>query len=294
VTFHRWLLVGLLSASVPAAAQERITISATPRSGQVLLTHTTMEMAMDVAPDATRDGAPAVALPKMNMVLSTSVTGTTTVGVPDEQGRYEARVAMDDISTRMTMNGQPAPFSLPANPLSGQTVTFAYDRDGRMVDMAAPGMDGALETVKKMIMNVAGITSPVTLAVGETATLPTNFSFPMLGGATGSLGMTGEIRITLVSITPDGADRIAHLTATVTSQMSGPHAGASTGGEPGMTLQMSGDGTVDMNVDRGFARSTEMQIAIATTLAMPGKLGASMPPVQMHGTMKIAATTEPR
>jgi hypothetical protein len=294
MTLHRWLLVGLLASPALLAAQERITISAAPRSGQVLFTHTTMEMAMDVAPDASADAAPPVAFPKMNMVMTTSIAGTTTVGVPDETGRYEARVAMDDVSTKMTLNGQPAPFSLPANPLSGQTVTFTYDRDGRAVDIATPGMDAAFETAKKMITNVAGITSPVTLAVGETSTLPTHFSIPMPAGAAGSLAMTGDIRITLVSITAEGADRIAHLTTTVTSQMSGPHSGASTGSEPGMNMEMSGDGTIDMNVDRGFAKSTQMQIAIATTLTMPGKLGASMPPMQMHGTMKISATTEPR
>ena len=249
---------------------------------------------MDIAPDTAADAPPPVAFPKMNMAMTTLVAGTTTVGVPDEQGRYEARVAMDDVSTKMTMNGQPAPFSLPPNALSGQVVTFTYNRDGKMVDMAAPGMDAAVETIKKMITNVAGITSPVTLAIGETSTLPMNFSLPVPAGAAGSLGMTGDVRITLVSITPEGADRIAHLTTTITSQMSGSRPDASTGGESGMTMQMSGDGTVDMNVDRGFTKSTQMQIAIATTMALPGKLGASMPPMQMHGTMKISATTEPR
>jgi len=95
-----------------------------------------------------------------------------------------------------------------------------------------------------------------------------------------------------VSITPEGADRIAHLTTTMTSQVTGLAAPASTDSGSGMTVQMSGNGTIDMNIDRGFAKSMLTQGTFDTTMRMPGKLGASMPPMQMHGTLKMSATTE--
>jgi hypothetical protein len=292
---HRLLLVGLLASPALLTAQERVTISSAPRSGQVLSTHSTMEMAMDLAPpDTGADAAPPVAFPKMNMVMTTLTAGTTTVGAPNEEGRYEARSTMDDVSTKMMMNGQPSPISLPANPLIGQVVTFTFNRDRQMVDMAVPGIETLVDTVKKMVLDVAGLASPVTLAIGETSTRPTNFSFPMPAGAAGSLGITGDMRITLVSITPEGADRIAHLTTTVASQMTGSGLGATTGSGPGMTMQLSGDGTMDVNVDRGFTKSMQTQYTFDTTMRMPGKLGASMPPMQMHGTMKMSATTEPQ
>jgi hypothetical protein len=290
---HGLLVVGLLASPALLTAQERITIGLAPRAGQVLSTRTTTEMVMDVAADASADPPLAAALPKMNLLMTSSFSGTTTVGVPDEQGRYEARVSIDDVSIKMTMNGQPAPFDLPPSPLNGQTITFTYNRDGRLVDMAAPGMDAMVETVKKMITNVAGLVSPVTLAIGETSTVPTDFSLPVPGGA-GALGTTGEMQMTLVSITPEGADRIAHLTTTMTSQVTGVPGSTPGGALPGMTVQISGTGTLDMNLDRGIATSVQAQATYDTVMALPGKLGASMPPMHMHGTMKMSATTESR
>ena len=296
---HRLVLVGLLAAPALLTAQERITISSTPRPGQVLATHTTMEMATEFAPDASVDAPPPAALPKMNMVMTTSITGTMTVGVPDEQGRYEAHVTMDDVSSKMTMNGQPASFNLPANLLNGQTMTFTYNRDGQVTDVAnsavTPAMTDVAETVKKLITNVAGFASPVTLAIGETSTRPVNFALPIPGSASGSLGMTGDLRMTLVSITAEGADRIAHLTTTTTSQVTGLASTPSHGGgDSGMAMQMSGDGTIDMNIDRGIVKSMQSQTTFAMAMPLPGKAAASMPPLQMRGTMKMSSTTEAR
>jgi hypothetical protein len=288
---HRLLLVGLLASPALLAAQERITMGMTPRFGQVLSSRTTLAMVTDIAPNMGAD-TPPIEFPRMKMEMTMVTAATTTIGVPDEQGRYEATVAVDEMSNTITMNGQPAPFPVPTSALSGTTITFTYDRDGKIVDAKAPGMDAMIDMVKKMILNVAGLASPVSLAIGETSTVATTFSLPLPGG-TGPLS-TAEMRMTLVSITPEGADRIAHLTTTTTSRVAGLSAPGPAGSDAGVTMEMSGTGTLDVNLDRGFAKSVQTEGTFDTAMALPGKPGTSMPPMRMHGTMKMSATTESR
>jgi hypothetical protein len=99
-------------------------------------------------------------------------------------------------------------------------------------------------------------------------------------------------RFTLSSVTPEGADRIAHLATAIAAQMNQPLSGPG-GAAPAMDMRMSGGGTMDVNVERGLIKSSEQHITIDATMGRPADGTAPVPAMRMHGTVTISQSTEP-
>jgi hypothetical protein len=113
------------------------------------------------------------------------------------------------------------------------------------------------------------------LSVGETVTVLSGLSLarPATDGYTDShLIPTGNTRYTLNAITFDGAERIAHLTmkgsATGTFAPT-PLPGA---GPPAtITVQAKGEGTSEVNLDRGLVLRHEQRVTTETLRQVGGR-----------------------
>ena len=99
----------------------------------------------------------------------------------------------------------------------------------------------------------------VTLSVGGSASVPSAIQLSMPGAENG-VGISGGRTLKLVSVGQDGPDRIATLQQTVEASMSGPMTG---GASP--SIDVSGTGTIEWNVDRGYARRIDLEIALDGT-----------------------------
>jgi hypothetical protein len=106
--------------------------------------------------------------------------------------------------------------------------------------------------------------------------------------------MTGATKYTLTSLSYDGVDRIAHLTTTLSGQMNqAPGTPGDEAAGPGFGMKMSGEGTMEVNLDRGFAQVSEQVITLDALMPSRAMAGVTTPPMRMHGTVKLSSTAVP-
>jgi hypothetical protein len=194
------------------------------------------------------------------------------------------------MTSTMTQNGQTLPSPLPALGLEDRVLTFSYDEQGIVLDVSVDGgTGGAMNEMLKQIMTRAFATvAPMTLSVGESVTLPSAIDMPLPGPANaGALGVAGETRYTLTSVTFDGADRVAHLAVHSTSRVTHKE-GAAASATPPMALDMTmtAEGKTDVNVDRGLILHTELRSTIDTSMQPPVP-GATVQRMRMRGTVNM-------
>jgi hypothetical protein len=89
-------------------------------------------------------------------------------------------------------------------------------------------------------------------------------------------------------------DRIAHLTTAISGQMNqalgAPDAGAAVFG---MDMKMTGEGTMEVNIDRGLTQVGEQVFTLDAQMPSHAVGGVSTPPMQVHGIVKLLQTTVP-
>jgi hypothetical protein len=259
-----WLVpLGLL------AQTERITIRLAPKPDQIVHYRTAIEMVMDTTVVAAPDGT--AALPPMQMEMKMGMASTQIINHPDEQGRFESQVTLDEMTTEVKMNGAPMPIPPLNNALLGRTTVATFDAHGAIVDMKLPPeLDSMSAPMKQMLEGFyRAVPVATTIGVGETTTVPYNFALPIpTPGRQPSLN--GQVSMKLVAIDQEGPDRIARFEQSLEMTM-GP--GDSTSG---LTFKMSGTGTLEWNLDRGFVKLNDMR----------GALEGQTPAGQMRGTMR--------
>jgi hypothetical protein len=253
-------LVAAAAISARVMAQDdRVQLQLTPRPNQVI--HLTMDQAMNMQ----MDGAP------MSLQAKTSATMTQTVGPRGADGRLTSSLTYDRFSIELTMNGNPLPS--PPIDLVGKAMTLVYDSKGALVDVTPPaGVDPALTTMVKGMMNALYQRSDTTLRLGETATLPFSAGVPMPNVGTAAMNVGGETRMKLVAVDRVNAERIARFEQTIDSSVSGTQSGPA----PPLTMKASGSGTMEWNLDRGYVKSGD------TTLAIESEIMQS----KLHGTLR--------
>lgn len=289
---RRFLAIPLLvvPAALFAGQAERLTIRLVPAPNQTLHLRTAMEMNMTMTPDPSADTARS--MPQMTSSMTMTAEHTTTVGPTDEHGHYGARVVCDSASHTAMLNGKPAPIpSGAADRVLEQVMTFSYDDQGKMLDVATEGggLDPALAgSLKQMLTAALAAAPPITLSVGESVTVPTQVNIPMPSAAAGTLSNSGEMRYTLRSVTFDGADRIAHLATASNNAITSSAVAA--GAIPGVASDMRtvSEGTMDVNVDRGIVLHSETRTTLDGSTRVEGGQIA-VPPMRIHGTITLSA-----
>jgi hypothetical protein len=282
MTRARLVFTILAVTAVPLAAQsQRLTIRLSPAPNQTTQLRSAQDMAMTTETEAAAGGVPAG--PAMTMNMHTEIESTSAVGPTDDRGYYSSQMTIDRVSMTMTMNGQPMPSAPAVADTARRVVTISYDDQGKILDTSIAGGDAGVanETLKQIMARAFPTVAPMTLSVGESVTIPGAMNLPIPGGAAGTLGVGGETRYTLTSVTFDGADRIAHLAVHNTSTMT--HRAAA-GNSPAMALDLTatGNGTTDVNVDRGIVLHAEQQFTLEGTI----HAGTNS---HVHGTFTIVS-----
>ena len=142
--------------------------------------------------------------------------------------------------------------------------------------------------LKQIMTRAFATVEPMTLSVGESVTVPTalNLGLPA-GGPAVPMGIQGETRYTLTSVTFDGADRIAHLSSHTTNTINRGSPSPVPAGSP-FALTMTADGKSDVNVDRGIVLHAEQQGTMEAAVGGP-TTEQKTPDVRMHGTFTIVS-----
>jgi hypothetical protein len=284
----------LVPAALLAAQPDRLTINLAPAPNQTVSQRMTTDMVMTSEMDTAGTAMPSSG--PQNVVMKTTMEMTLAIGPTDNAGHYSGRGTLDTISLTGTLNGTPMPIPMPVNGLVGTAFTFKYDDQGKIVDVDienAPAMLAAVP-LKQMLTTAMSSASPMTLAVGESITVPAmmNMPIPPAGQSGAAFGMTvkGETMYTLTSITFDGADRIAHLATRMNGAIT--NASAPAGGK-GPSIQsdtkLTGEGTLDINVDRGIVLRNEQRMTTDSTMHAEGP--KAMPSVRTHGTATMLMET---
>jgi hypothetical protein len=285
---RRLLAIPLLvvPAALFAAQAERLTIRMVPAPNQTLRVRTSMEMTMTMTPDPPADGARS--MDPVTTSMTTIAEHTTIVGPADEHGHYGARVVCDSVSQKTTTDGKPVPMpSGTTDQLVGQVITFSYDDQGKILDVATEGgLDPNLAgSLKQMLTSALAAAPPITLSVGESVTVPTQVNLPISTPAAGPMTTSGETRYTLTSVTFDGADRIAHLAVVTSNTIILPAASADVARSAAMDMRTASEGRMDVNVDRGIVLHTETRTTIDGSSGIAGQTAVT--PMRTHGTMTM-------
>jgi hypothetical protein len=271
-----WLIVPAASA---AAQTSPITVFMGPAPNQTL--HLRATEVVDMTTEAEPAQPPTPALERRETHVTVSLELTSTVGPADARGRYEARVVCDRAEWTATIDGSPAPTSyLNADKMVRRAFTIRYGEHNEFRTLlweVAPAPDIAAFT--QLVTDALVNEMPPALSVGETLTVQSALSLarPATYGDTDTrLIPTGNARYTLNAITFDGADRIAHLTmkssGTVTFAPGTPIPGA--GPPASSTVQVRGEGTSEVNLDRGLVLRHEQRVTTETSRQVQGRSAA--------------------
>jgi hypothetical protein len=208
---------------------------------------------------------------------------TQTVGGWDAEGHLTMHVTYDRVTADMTMNGKAVPSQNIFDSLKGKTLTSTFDAQGKVVDFQVPDdLAAMMPSLKELIASATGRLPMVTLAVGETTTVPLNMPLPIPMTGAAPMTLTGQTTIKLLSVHRDGDERIASLEQksegklTSATELPGPN------GPIAMKFNFTvvGSGTTEWNPDSGFVKSSTGTSTIDGT--MGGPIGMTM-----HGTIRI-------
>jgi hypothetical protein len=268
------LLGCALFSSTLAAQGEKITLRTTPAPNQTIRIGMTQNMSFDAASGALPSGT-------MKIEGVTAFQGTQRVGAPDAQGRITTEFSIDSMTIAMTLNGSPLP-SPPLDSLKGKSFTVVYDATGKVEEVKASGETGAaMNSVKSMMGQLAGNLPNATLGIGDSISVPVSLSIPVPGLSSGGepINLEGSNTFKLVATGRDGSDRLATLELRTEAGMSG-----------NLSLHMSGTGSMQWNVDKGFIKAGSNDLKLDLTMTMPGGTGT----MNLNGTIHMVITGESR
>jgi hypothetical protein len=188
-------------------------------------------------------------------------------------------VVCDRAEWTATIDGSPAPTSyLNADKMVRHAFTIRYGEHNEfrtLLAEVAPTPDIAAFT--QLVSDALVIEMPPALSVGQTLTVRSALSLahPAISGDTDTRLIPGNARYTLNAITFDGADRIAHLTmkrsGTGTFALGTPIPGSP---PARLTVQVRGEGTSEVNVDRGLVLRHEQRVTTETLREVEGRSAA--------------------
>jgi hypothetical protein len=271
------LLCVIAVAPAHPGAQSAVALRPTPRAGQILHVTSTQEFSIsgNLGPVA---GSPGEA----TINNSSTLVYTQNNGSFDEQGRLPARLTIDRLDSRQTINGTSRP-QRPLEQAVGQSVTALFDRSGKLVDVQVPAeLQSVSATLKQLIGGANGAWNFLPeqpMIVGASATLRSEIPLRLPGNGAVDGQQTRTV-ITLHSVETTAGNRIAHL------QQRTESAGDTS------QVTVNGGGTIDIDVTRGFVAASSLQWTIAGELR-GGQGAATPPPTPVRATVSVTVKATP-
>lgn len=286
------LLCCLLSGATTLPVQEgKAIVRLTPKPNQAFKCEFVQEMEMD----ATMDGVPQTIGPvSMEMTNRTVIAFTEKTSASREQGKVDADVTYDTITSDKALNGKPMPPDNLGIQLLGKTITYTFDKDGKVVDVRVPsGLDLSADTLKQMMNSLQGSLPSASMAVGDTTSTPFSMPLPIPTPGLGTLNATGQARYKLVALEKEGSDLIAKLdqvveAGLVTSLDLPVNKGSA---KVSLDFKVSGSGALALNLTRGIMKASGQQLTVEGDMKMTSdSTETPSGTLKLHGTSKMTST----
>ena len=296
-TVHRFTVAAFVACFVwsPAFTQsEKISLRLLPRPNQIVRMRMVQETDVDMSFDSNLS-VPAAATVPVTMATKTVVETTQKSGPANAQGHIEAEIIYEEVSTGVTMNGQAMPANDTSGNFIGKKVTVTFDKEGSVLDIKVPADVGIPEeSFRQMLKSMYGNLPAISLAVGETATVPLDFTLPLPVPGAPPLKMDGDVKHTLASIERDARGRIAKFDHSIVGKMLTDVDMPASTGKVKMSLDftLSGAGAMVRDLDKGFVRSSETNATFDGKIKITNESGTpQMPSMNLHGTTKTTTTS---
>jgi len=145
----------------------------------------------------------------------------------------------------------------------------------------------------QMVKSMYGNLPLTSIAIGETTTVPLDFTLPLPFPGAAPMKMEGDVKHTLRSVDTTPAGRIAKFDQVTDGkmvndiQMSLPNGTV----QVSVAFKMNGGGTLLTNLDKGILASSESNATFDGTLRMSGGATPQLPPMILHGKTKSTTTS---
>ena len=279
------LVIACLSVAAVFGQTEKISLRMSPAPDQTVQ----MKMAQDMDINITFDGPALPGLTPMKMVMRTTTEMTQKVGPRKADGTVDAEVTYKQVTTEMSMNGQPLSTGNDPGKLENVTVTATYNRNGEIINIRGLPDTSALpaDTLKQMMTSFYSNLPKEPIAVGEVVTTPVDLALPLpiLGGSGMKMAMSTKTK--LVSIENSAAGRAARLEASIDGKMGGDVPSPDAKGSMRFDFIMSGGGTTVIDLAKGVVRNSLVTTNMNGTIDMGKAAPAGVPPMKMSMTMTV-------
>jgi len=285
-----------LFASITSFAQpEKITLRIVPEPNQTVR----MRMIQDMDMDMSFEGeAPQAAPPpgSMKLIAKNVFALTMKVGELDKEGHFTSELTYDEVSSQMTMNGQPMPHADSTGKFIGKKILTTFNKQGEMVDIKIPADLGVSEEAfKKLLKSLYGDLPQTPIGVGEVATAPLDFTVPLPVPGAPPLKIDGQMNFKLISVEKDATGRIAKFDQTVDGKMFSNLEVPGPAGQVKMSLdfKLNGGGDLMMNVDKGVMKLSDTKMTFGGKIKMAAESSeGKLSTINFQGTVKVAVTGE--
>lgn len=279
--------ISCLTVTGAVAQSEKITLRMAPAPDQTVR----MTMAQDMDMDLTIEGAgglPGLTGP-LKMVMRNTMDITQRVGARKPDGLVDAEITYDQVKIEMTLNGQTLPTSTPSGILNTK-VTVTYNGNGEIVDVKGLPDTGAMpaDSFKQMMTTFYGNLPAEPVGVGETASVPINFTLPLPIPGASAMKLAGDTKMKFVSLERDaGGNRSARLESAMDGKMTGAFPSPDGKNSMGLDFLLKGSGTTVMDLTKGVLRSGIASITIDGKLELGAGAPVAVPPMRLHATMTV-------
>ncbi len=259
--------VCLIVFPVAVAAQERVGVRPSPKAGEVIHVTARQQVVMRIGVKPEEPGPDY-------LHLNNAVTYTQTNGTVSADGKLDAQIALETLELDEAIGCTPRK-GPDTSSVKGRIVVVTFDRTGKLLGIKVPpDMRDVSSRLTQLLAGAYGMINflpPVELAVGEETT-QTN-ELPMrLPGNVSQGPLEAKTTLKMRALDNQNGSRIARL------QQDIDVATATT------TIQVTGGGTIDVNLDRGFVSGTDTEWKISGTMPLKGAT-QDMP---FFGSIKIS------
>jgi hypothetical protein len=280
-----------LFASITTFAQpEKIKFKMVPEPNQTVR----MRAVQDLELAVTFDSEPPSAGPMLDPVKMTAravFALTQKFGAPDKEGNVRAEVTYDEVSSEMVVNGEPVQIGDKVDNFIGKKIMATFNSRGEIIDLKIPPDLGLPEEIfKELLKSFYGNLPQTPLGVGEVATTPMNFAIPLPVPGAPPVKIEGQIKSTLVSVEKDATGRIAKFDQTMDGKLGGDIVAPGPNGQnkTSLDVKLSGGGSMLMNVDKGFLKSSDSKMTFVGKFKTGGESSVTkLPMVNFQGMMKV-------
>jgi len=260
----------LVAGKIAASAQTAVPVRPVATAGRTIHVTTTQDLSIS----ATGLGPGPIAVQSSGTLAFTQINKAF-----NDQGQMDAEITIEKLEMTQTLNGasQDPRKAANAGDPAGQKLVATFDRTGKLGNVSAPKELEAHSAALRQLLGgayalVIGLPE-MPMMVGETRTVDTSGLPLSLPGVAAGTSLP-KISVTLRAVDRVNGDRIARLTQNVEPT------------EPAGQLTINGTGTIEVNIDKGFVTSSEMNWNVAGAVRAPGANAAQ--PARVQGTFKLA------